>query len=217
MTQRGVVTIVFDDGYEAVYKNVLPLLRKLRMRGVFAIPIDGHRVAKTELRAVVPWRDWLEIKKEGHEIASHSVGHPNLTMVDNQSLTEELRQSHELLGASTLVYPGGAVDERVVEEAKKYYSAGRTVHYGIEHLPPREPMRLKSYNFSKNNFSVTKANSLALCAWLRKGWLIETYHMVNERESSMVHEVRRADLEKHLKFLQKIPIEIKTIQEVMNA
>ncbi len=215
MKARGVITLVFDDGYEAVYKNVLPILRELDLLAVFAIPIDGKKFAKTEQRAIRGWQDWLKIKANGHEVASHSMTHPNLTLVDDLVLENELAESQKKLGAVTIVYPGGAVDDRVTEAAARHYRAGRTVKYGFEDLPPKDPLRLKSYNFSKNNFSVAKANMLALWACWNKKWLIETYHMVDDKDGDMVHSVKTSALKRHLKFLKRLPIDIKTISAII--
>lgn len=214
---RGVITFVFDDGYERVYHNVLPLLREYKIPAVFALCIDAHTLEKAEHRAIKPWQQWADIVKEGHEIASHSVTHPNLTKVSDEKLDTELRESAQKLGASTLVYPGGAVDERVAVAASRFYTAGRTVHYGFEHVPPQDCMRLKSYNFSKKNFSVARVNLLALWALISNSWLIETYHMVDGNDSKMLHSVMTDALEKHLSFVSRLPIETKTIREVITG
>lgn len=215
MGNRGCVTLVFDDGYELVYDNAVPLLRKYGVPAVFGVPINGQRLEKTEKRKLTEWSKWLPLKDEGFEIASHTVNHHNLTMLNDDDLDYELGKSAEKLGASSLIYPGGALDDRVVEHAKKYYTAGRTVHYGFEKISPVEPLRLHSYNFSRNNFSVLKVNLLALYACLTDSWLIETYHMVDDNDESMVHTVKTRDLERHLKFLAKLPVAKKTIEGVL--
>lgn len=216
MHKRGVVTIVFDDGYKAVYEKVLPWLRRLEVPAVFAVPIEGEKLEKTEERAVTPWTEWLKIKAEGFEVASHTVSHHNLTLLDEKQLEEELSISQKMLEAATVVYPGGAVDDRVAQAASQYYQAGRTVHHGFEELPPAEPMRLKSYNYSRNNFSVPKANLLAGYAWSRNKWLIETYHLVDDDENKMVHSVKLSEFVRHIKFLRRLPVELKTIGQVIS-
>lgn len=214
---RGVITFVFDDGYKRVYELVLPLLRSFNLPAVFALPIDGAKLQRTEQRAVKPWPEWLPIQKEGHEIASHSISHPNLKNISDEALETELRESAKILDASTIVYPGGAFDERVIKTAAQYYTAGRTVLYGFETLPPRMPLALQSYNFSKNNFSVVRANTLALWACITGRWLIETYHMIDDKESAMVHSVVRNDLKQHMGFVKRLPVAVKTIRSVMET
>lgn len=214
MATRGIISFVFDDGYELVWQNAVPLFRQHRLPAVFAIPLDGKKLEKTEQRAVRPWQQWLPLKEEGFEIASHSVTHPNLKKVSDEQLDYELVESVKALGATTLIYPGGAVDDRVAQAAARHYTAGRTVHYGFEKKRPNNPMMLKSYNFSRNNFSVMKANALALWAFMTDTWLIETYHMVDDHDADMVHTVKTRDLARHLAFVARLPVEVKTIQAV---
>ena len=216
MLKRGYISIVFDDGYEAVYRHALPLLRHYKLPAVFALPIHGEKLAKTEHRAIRPWPQWLSLSQEGHEIASHSVNHPNLTRLSAADLNFELRESARQLNAVTLVYPGGAVNDAVAAAASRYYQAGRTVHYGFETVPPKEPMRLRSYNFSRRNFTVAKANLLALWAWLTNSWLIETYHLVDDLDETTVHNVPTKKLAQHLAFIARLPIQVKTIKEIIN-
>jgi len=214
MQPRGLISFVFDDGYERVFQNAVPALEKHRFPGVFAVAIEGQRLEKTEQRSVRAWESWKQLTARGHEIASHTVTHPNLTKLSPAQLEQELRQSHELLDASTLVYPGGAVNDDVVAVAKRYYTAARTVQRGFASIPPTDPFRLHSYNFSRNNFSVGKANLLALWACVTNQWLIETYHMIDDAETGMVHSVRTTDFARHLDFVARLPIAVKTIRDV---
>lgn len=216
MFKRGYLSIVFDDGYEAVYRNAIPILRRYHLPAVIALPINGEKLAKTEQRAVRPWSKWLSLIPEGFEIASHSVSHPNLTRLSHADLLFELTESAQKLQAVTLVYPGGAVNDTVASVAAQIYQAGRTVHYGFEAVPPREPMRLRSYNFSRRNFSVLKANLLVIWAWLTNSWLIETYHLIDEQDQTTVHNVKTSDFAKHISFLSRLPIQVKTIKDIIS-
>ncbi len=217
MLKRGVITFVFDDGYEKVFRNALPLLNKYGLKGVFAVPLDTPHLAKNlRQRQLRPWPKWLPLREQGHEIASHCVTHPNLTTVSEQQLRQELKKPASLLKAATIVYPGGAFDNRVVKAARQYYRAGRTVVRGYEAAPPRDPMRLKVMaNYSRRNFSVLKANARAVRACLTNSWVIETYHMIDEDDRQMVHAVKTEDFARHLKFVSKLPVAVKTISQIV--
>ncbi len=214
---RGVITLVFDDGYRQVFSNVVPLLERLAVPAVFAVPLNGNGLEQKTKRRLQPWPSWLALKNAGHEIAAHSVTHRDLTTLKAQELADELAAPVQALQATTLVYPGGAHNEAVRAAAGKYYQAARTVKRGFESLPPTDAMQLKSFNFSKRNFSVWRANCLAVWAWLTNSWLIETYHMVDDHDRELVHSIATADLARHLKFVRKLPVAIKTITEVMAA
>lgn len=220
--RRGVVTFVFDDGYERVYQTVLPILKRYKARGVFAIPLDGSRVESSSYRYVKipekvrPWTDWRHISHDGHEIAAHSETHRDLTAISETQLERELKSPAQALGAQTFVYPGGAHNDEVVERTRRYYAAARTVRRGFESLPPTDPYRLRTFNFSRNNFRLWKANLFALWAWITNSWMIETYHMVDGDNSKMVHTVKTNDFIRHLHFVSSLPVRIRTIKEVIH-
>lgn len=213
---RGRITLVFDDGYEKTYQNVIPLLNEKNIKGVFALSIDKSHIEQSEKKQVRPWQDWTHIQEKGHEIAAHSVTHKDLTTLETQELKKELSEPAVQLNATTIVYPGGAHNNHVVHIANRHYMAGRTVLRGFEKMFPEDPMRLKTYNFTKNNFSPLKANLLALKAWITNTWLIETYHMIDDNETNMIHNVRTGDFKKHLSFISRLPIAKQTIYEAIN-
>lgn len=217
MKNRGTVTLVFDDGYEVIYRVVLPLLNKLHLPGVFALPLDNDAISRTEDRPTVPWEQWLEATKGRHEVAAHGISHRSFPSLAPNELREELATPAQTLQAQTVVYPGGAISDSITQMAAQYYRAGRTTAYGLETLPPHNVMAMKTINYTKNNFSPLKANMLALWAYATNRWLIETYHLVDDNnEESKVHAVRLTDLARHLHFLKRLPIEIKTIAAVVN-
>lgn len=212
--KRGVVTFVFDDGYDVVYRQVVPLLDRYGMPGVFAVPLNGQAVAERERRPVVPWAAWLKLN-DRHEIAAHSVSHVNLTTLSGPTLEDELRLPAQQLQATTLVYPGGAFDEAVVAAARRYFRAGRTVVRGLEQLPPRDPMRLHTINFTRRNFSVWRANAWVVAALLTGSWLIETYHLVDDYEQEAMHAVPLRDFSRHVAFVQRLGLPVQTIRDTI--
>lgn len=213
MKTRGALTLVFDDGYTTVYEEVLPLLHQYGVRAVFAIPLKVQEIAG---EAITSPQEWLSVAaRDGHEIVAHGITHKSFTTLSDRELIHELSEPAETLRTSTLVYPGGAHDDRIVNIAKKHYTAARTVVYGFNNLRPQDPMRLKTINFSKRNFSVARANIHALRALFQNKWLIETYHIVSKRRSTRMHSVVLDDLQAHLDFITSLPIKITTIEEFL--
>ena len=145
---------------------------------------------------------------------AHGINHKNLTTLSQRERTQELELPHKTIGASTLIYPGGAYNREVASEAASVYKAARTVERGFEKVPPLKPMQLRTFNFSKRNFSPAKANALALYALLTGSWLIETYHLLDTKPHPDIHSLLLEDFSKHLQFVSRIPIAKKTIREV---
>jgi peptidoglycan/xylan/chitin deacetylase (PgdA/CDA1 family) len=78
------------------------------------------------------WEDFRDYAKEGHEIASHTVTHPKLAVLDEVNLLYELEQSKadikKQLGEKytfSAEGPYGTENERVMEYAHKLYPALR--------------------------------------------------------------------------------------------
>ncbi|OGY37027.1 MAG: hypothetical protein A3E36_00345 [Candidatus Andersenbacteria bacterium RIFCSPHIGHO2_12_FULL_45_11b] len=213
---RGILTLVFDDGYKDVYDAVIPLLKKYRIRAVFAVPLSpmNTRIENEVVESVDHWQKTAE--QEGHELAAHGITHHNLTTLSHTQLIEELAVPVKQLSAQTLVYPGGAYNDNVLTEAKKLYRAARTVKFGLESIPPLKPFELKTINYTKKNFSLARANLYALVAYLQNKWCIETFHMIRNRHSAMKHAVSLDDLEAHLDFIASIPISTLPIRNVIN-
>jgi peptidoglycan/xylan/chitin deacetylase (PgdA/CDA1 family) len=217
MKQRGMVTFVFDDGYQAVYDEVVPLLQQYQTPAVFAVPLQSEVVAQQTQTPTLSADVWMQLVKEGHEVAAHGQSHRDLTTLTEAELESELAEPARYLKASTLVYPGGAHNDRVAAAAKHYYRAARTVVHGFESVSPQNPWRLKTYDFTQANFSVWKANLLVLWAWLTNRWLIETYHVVSRQPSQLSHYVSLSDFSAHLKFVSRLPVAVKTIKQALEV
>ncbi len=206
--------MVFDDGYEHILKDVVPLLDTYKIPGVFAIPLEGKTIGEQTGFSMAPVSQWQSIASRGHELAAHGATHTAFPKLTAQQLEEELTKSKQILAATTLVYPGGAHNDAVVTAAQKHFRAARSVIRGMEAIPPHDPMRLKTYNFTKRNFSLWRANALALWAYITNSWLIETYHMIADKQDSQ-YAISPEAFAQHIRFVSRLPIHIRTIRDVL--
>lgn len=136
------IIISLDDGYEDAYTNALPLLRKYNFSGSFAV-ITG----KVGTPEYMTWEQIKILVKNGMEILSHTVSHPDLRLISDKKLAEELADSKKTLEDNlgneiyALVYPSGQVDNRVSAAADAAdYSGARTTATGkvTKNSPPYE-------------------------------------------------------------------------------
>ena len=115
--------LTFDDGYFDFYHHIFPLLTKLQLKCVLAVPaglINEQTILPTTERLKAPINDkkalctWAELKAMAQtpfvQIASHAYSHQNL-LQKNLNLDLEINYSKELLEnklnrpITTFVYP----------------------------------------------------------------------------------------------------------------
>lgn len=125
--QKGAASVTFDDGYLSQISLSLPLLNARKLKATFfAIAFDNW------IKSHVGWETWRNAAKQGHEIGSHTVTHPNLSYLSDSDLKEELSESQETIDDNVpfqdclvIAYPSGASGKGVQEAASEYYVAGR--------------------------------------------------------------------------------------------
>ena len=130
--------LIFDDGYECIFRYALPVLRELNFRATLFMP-SGY-IGKTN--------DWdhqllgrrfnhldtdmlLSLVDAGWEVGSHTVSHIDLLHVDRERQTDEILNSRlklrELTGqeVSWISFPFGRYNRDVLEIAVNAgYSGG---------------------------------------------------------------------------------------------
>lgn len=110
-------TVTFDDGWRDNFDYALPILRRHSIPATFFI-VSG------EMQGVTPDRrmthDQLcRLTSEGMTIGAHTRTHPNLALLDENALAEELQGSkadlEAIVGKSVdyLAYPGGRFNQSV--------------------------------------------------------------------------------------------------------
>jgi peptidoglycan/xylan/chitin deacetylase (PgdA/CDA1 family) len=120
---KSLVSLTFDDGREEQYSKFYPILNEYDLKATFYVVTQ-----RINWKGVMSWDELKTIHKDGNEIGSHTHTHPHLTTMSNSELDFEFKKSNDLLrpfNCCTLAYPYGEYDERVVGEARKYYTAAR--------------------------------------------------------------------------------------------
>lgn len=137
--------ITFDDAFRSVLELAQPILERFEMPATVFVPTDSigsetrlcwpgidHWLGGPHERELTPmsWDELRTLADAGWEIGSHTGSHPRLTQVDDETLEDELTRSkatcEQHLGdpCTSLAYPYGDVDARVVAAAKRAgYSA----------------------------------------------------------------------------------------------
>lgn len=118
---QGCMALTFDDGYRDFATGALPVLeRHAAPATLFATASSRRdRLPGGTDGALMPLEMLAELPARGVEIGAHSIGHVDLTGLDDAPLEREIRGCREALEAHVgrpvehFAYPFGAFDARV--------------------------------------------------------------------------------------------------------
>lgn len=139
------ICLTFDDASYDFYHYIFPMLKKLHLRALLAVPvglIEETTSVDPSIRLSVPYSaamkeksktpycTFKELKEMAHsgfvQMASHSYSHKNLILND-QDLDFEIIESKRILEEklskriSTFVYPLGKFNPAVHQKVKEHY------------------------------------------------------------------------------------------------
>jgi peptidoglycan/xylan/chitin deacetylase (PgdA/CDA1 family) len=127
--QQKVVILTFDDGYESQYSNAKPILDKYGFKATFYIVCNY--VGSGDNR--MTWEEIKSLQQEGHDIASHTMNHDDLSKLTPQEVEYEVAQSKQCLleqgiNPKSFAYPfnGGSDDPSVISAVASHYELART-------------------------------------------------------------------------------------------
>ncbi|MCL1970030.1 MAG: polysaccharide deacetylase family protein [Candidatus Bathyarchaeota archaeon] len=152
-----VVSIIFDDGWLTPYTDALPILDKYGFKATFAVVTSYIE----SYRAYMDWDQVVALYNQGHDIASHSANHINMTGQTPAVIADQLAQSKEALlshgiNAPIFVYPfgQGAGNPDVEQIVQQHYLVARGIQIGsLDLSKPFNPLALPA-NEVENSTSI---------------------------------------------------------------
>jgi peptidoglycan/xylan/chitin deacetylase (PgdA/CDA1 family) len=141
---RRPVVLTFDDGYDSVYRNVVPVLKRLHWPGVLYLALGNTRnpdgVSRTQVTRM--------IHDDGWELGSHTINHLDLTTLGPAQLREETAGARDLIRRwfhrtpKDFCYPAGRYNARVIRALRRAgYLSSTTTDPGL--AVPSQPYTLK--------------------------------------------------------------------------
>lgn len=212
-----IISITFDDGWDSIYKNGLPLLRKYGFVSTQYI-ISG----KLSTRGYMNTKMLQEMKSAGNEIASHTVNHPNLTTLTDQKIINELKDSQSVLrtlfgleSAQNFTSPYGAYNINTINYTKLYYQSHRSTDIGFNTKDT-----LNTFNILVQVIN-TNTTPYEVSSWVNKAkneklWLVIVYHAVINSNNQGDYSVTPANLDKELQYIKASGVQVKTIEQALS-
>lgn len=91
------VVLTFDDGYEGIYENAFPVLREYGCKALIYVIADKLNDRNFTSYPFLKTEQLQEMTKSGIEIGSHTLTHPDLTVLEPSRLREEIINSKKKL------------------------------------------------------------------------------------------------------------------------
>jgi peptidoglycan/xylan/chitin deacetylase (PgdA/CDA1 family) len=217
------VTVTFDDGFETTYSKIMPLLQK------YGIHTTQYVLSGTAKDAnYVSWDQIKQMQLAGHEIACHSVNHPDLTTLDDEDLNWQLKTcKNELSKRFGPVYnfaaPYGAQDQRTQTTINKYFSTQRNTNgdpkNGVSDADVNLPENYDSTNIIgvtvRHDTTIKELQELVAYAKATNGWVVLTYHQADDVTSKF--SLDEKDFNKQFAYLSGTDVRIVTMQQALQS
>lgn len=129
---RKPVVITFDDGYRSFWEVAVPLLQQYEYPAIVFVITELVGNAR-----YVTWDQLRALPAMGFEVGSHTATHPDLRLLGDARLQQEIAGSRELLARELgqevryFCYPVGLYNDNVVQAVRDAgYLAAVTTQYG---------------------------------------------------------------------------------------
>lgn len=202
------LSLTFDDGWE---ENINSMLLPVKDYGFKTTQFFATRYLKESPMAASTIQ---RFKAEGHEIGSHSVNHPDLTLCSVAELESELKDSkaylESLVGRNRIIHfaaPFGTYDDRVLTRAQKYYQSYRSTDEGLNYRDGFDPYNVRVRNIQKET-SAEEVRQWLIQAKESHSWLVLVYHRVTPEPGT--YDTTPELFDAHLKEMQASGIPVLT-------
>jgi peptidoglycan/xylan/chitin deacetylase (PgdA/CDA1 family) len=220
--QEPIISITFDDGWESVYTNAVPIMQKYGITSTQYI-ISGS----LDNQSYMSKEQILSLKTAGTEIAAHTVSHKDLTTLTDQELDAELKGSKTTLEAyfgpmKEFTSPLGAYNARTLAAIHNYYRSHKNAEgdpaadelEAINIADDFNPYSIKSYSIRATTTD-NDIKKLIQSAIAHNGWLVLTYHQVDS--SSSVYSVTPETFSRQIGIVADSTLRSATIGTVLDV
>ena len=233
MRKNGCLTIAFDDAYLDTYRHAIRYLDKLNIKSTVAVAA-GLVGKKLEKRPVIGHRECRALLRAGHEIASHTLTHPNLLRLakaDEGRARSEITDSKQALEKklsckiSSFVFPYTAQNKSPAlrKIAGDFYKSVRLTSDRpvFNRIPVKDPQDITGFAVMRKHSAAYLKKQIDYVE-KEKRWLIEVFHLVSDRNTPSAHRPKPYrffmhidDFKKHIDYILSKNIMILTQRDAL--
>jgi peptidoglycan/xylan/chitin deacetylase (PgdA/CDA1 family) len=220
---RGVVSVVFDDARDGVYRLARPLFERAGLRATVAVISEllgtpGFMTLE-ELTRLERFGDWIAI---AHHDTALSDG-DGFDRLDEAALRAELEGVKSWMlrhgfhrGADHVAYPFGAFDAGTLAVVRAYFASGRTIvrGHGFETLPPGDPYRIRALSVHRGDAPEALVAAIDRAA-RERSWLVLVFHQVVDGEPLHETEYAVGDLAVLVQHLAVADVDVLPLPEAL--
>ena len=205
------VSLTFDDGWKSIHDTALPLMKQYNVVSTQFL-VSGF---VGRLKDYMSPGQVYDFTTAGHEVASHTFDHPDLTKLSNSDLNLELKRARDNLSkcygnVTSFAAPFGIENERTLRAERALYGSARSTNSGFNSPDTFSPYQLKVQNVRAD----TSPEQMA--AWIQTAninhlWLILVYHQVTD--SGGEYARKPVDFQTDLILLKASGVDILTIHD----
>jgi peptidoglycan/xylan/chitin deacetylase (PgdA/CDA1 family) len=140
----GAFAFTFDDAMPTQLIYAAPYMNRVGLKGTFFLVTDiitDGEAGSPAIGKPTAWADWKAVADSGHEIASHTLTHPDLTTLPFEDAVRQMTESavriREKLGITpvTFAYPFHGRNAALDKAALRAYIAVREAQVGYGDRP----------------------------------------------------------------------------------
>ncbi len=225
----GVVSIVFDDGWESTYTRARPSLDKYGYRATAVIIRDligtGSYLSLAQLQALQTNSGW-DIAAHADTVADHNAGFANLedavVEADMQGIKRWLIENG-FKRRDLFAWPQGSFTASQMIIARRFFNGIRGTTGGSggaagpqETFPPGEAGRLRTWVIGSTATATDVGTALSQCA-THKSWLILSFHEIVASGAEGGLQTDEATLEAMAEKIAASGLAVKTVAEVLEG
>ncbi len=189
VSDKGIVTFTFDDGYASQYTGLKILAEKGITGTLFYVPEANTNGSDDYLKVgdLQKLVNYYGADIEVHGASSYN-NKTNEELIAHWEETKKLLKENGLSDGKYMSYPNNMHENRVVQLAKGFFDGCRTIQYYIpsETYPPADNYRVRaisSIGANANNVDYVKTQIDRAMA--SKSWLVLVFHRIEDGDTSM--------------------------------